>query len=165
MAQVNIREARPDDAQAIMELWNPVIKDSAVTFTSAQKTVAELKQQIQACHCDGRGFFVAEDTQGLIGFCTYFQFRNGPGYAHTMEHTIVLADRARGLGLGRKLMQSIFCHASAAGVHSLWAGVSAENPDGIAFHKSIGFTEVAILPKVGRKFDRWLDLVLLQKFL
>ena len=165
MSAITIRPVIPADAQAIAELWNPIIRDSAFTFTSAQKTVSGLTQQIMDCNREGRGFFWAEDSLGLIGFCTYFQFRSGPGYARTMEHSIILAERARGHGLGRQLMQILISHASTAGVHTLWAGVSGENPSGIAFHKALGFTQVAILPQVGRKFDRWMDLVLLQKFL
>jgi len=165
MSEIAIRLATPDDAKAIAELWNPIIRDSAFTFTSEQKTISGLEQQIQDCNRDDRGFFLAEDSQGIMGFSTYFQFRGGPGYSRTMEHSIILAERARGYGLGRRLMQTLMGHARTAGVHTLWAGVSGENPSGIAFHKSLGFTQVAVLPQVGRKFDRWLDLVLLQKFL
>ena len=165
MAQVEIRPARSSDASAIAALWNPIIEKTAFTFTSEFKTVTGIKRQIEICHHERRAYFVAVDRHGMVGFCTYFQFRNGPGYAQTMEHTIILADRARGQGIGRKLMQSLFNYARTAGVHSFMAGVTAENPVGIAFHEAIGFSKVAVLPKVGWKFNRWMDLVLLQKFL
>ena len=100
MSSITIRPVVPDDANAIAELWNPMIRDSAFTFTSAQKTVSGLTQQIKDCNQEGRGFFLAEDSLGLMGFCTYFQFRNGPGYAHTMEHSIILAERVRATVLG-----------------------------------------------------------------
>ena len=62
-------------------------------------------------------------------------------------------------------MSAIETHARDAGAISLFAGVSAENPAGRAFHARIGFTEVAILQRVGFKFGRAMDLVLMQKFL
>lgn len=118
---------------------------------------------------EGRGFWVAqsvgEGPQALGGFITYGQFRGGIGYAHTMEHTIIVDEGARGQGLGMRLMQDALDHASGAGVHSMWAGVSAENPAGVEFHTRAGFETVARLPQVGRKFGRWIDLILMQKIL
>ena len=57
MSSITIRPVIPDDANAIAELWNPMIRDSAFTFTSAQKTVSGLTQQIKDCNQEGRGFF------------------------------------------------------------------------------------------------------------
>ena len=108
---------------------------------------------------------VAEDEGRFLGFVSYLPFRRGVGYARTMEHAILLAPEARGRGAGRALMKAAEDHARAAGVGSLWAGVSGENPDGVAFHRSVGFEEVARLPKVGFKFGRWMDLVLMRKWL
>ena len=82
-----------------------------------------------------------------------------------MEHTVILSARAQGRGVGRALMSAIEDHARASGVHVMMAGVSAENPDGVAFHKAVGYAQVARIPQVGRKFGRWMDLVLLQKLL
>lgn len=113
----------------------------------------------------GHAFHVAEVSNRLCGFCTYGQFRGGVGYARTMEHTIILPPDAHGKGLGRALLTSVENHAQALGIHSFFAGVSAENPAGRAFHAALGYAEVAVLQRVGWKFGRWMDLVLMQKFL
>jgi len=60
-------------------------------------------------------------------------------------------------------MDRLCAHAAAAGKHMIYAGVSGENAAGIAFHTAIGFETMAVLPESGRKFDRWIDLVLMQK--
>lgn len=160
-----IRAATSADATGIAAIWNPVIRDTAITFNSAEKTVADIAGLILSRTSDGHAFLVAEDGGRIAGFATYAQFRGGIGYARTMEHTILLAPTAQGRGLGRALLTAIEDHARAAGALSLFAGVSAENPAGRAFHARLGFAEVAILQRVGFKFGRSMDLVLMQKFL
>lgn len=155
-----IRQARPEDAEAIAALWNPVIRDTAMTFNSVEKTSEVIAEDIAARHA----FLLAEDD-ALLGFATYGQFRGGVGYARTGEHTIVLAPDTRGRGIGRALMGALEGHAREAGFHSMIAGVSGENPGGIAFHERMGYAQVAVLPQVGWKFERWMDLILLQKLL
>ena len=155
-----VRAAREEDAPAIVALWNSFVRDSAVTFTTAEKSVEGIAADIAM---RGPAFQVAVDDDTFLGFATYFPFRNGPGYAYTTEHSIMLNPAARGRGAGRALMAALEDVARSEGVHSLFAGVSGENPEGVAFHAALGFTEVARLPEVGRKFDRWMDLVLMQK--
>lgn len=157
-----IRPARPEDAAGILPIVNHVIRETSITFTSTEKSEDQVRDEIASR--DG-AYFVAEADGRIKGFATYFQFRNGPGYARTMEHSIALSHDAWGQGAGRALMSALCDHAGARGVHSMWAGVSAENPSGVAFHARIGFAEVARLPEVGFKFGRWMDLVLMQKIL
>lgn len=160
-----IRDATPNDAAAIAAIWNPVIRDTAATFNAQEKTAADIAQMITARQTDGHAFLVATLDDRILGFATYSQFRGGIGYARTMEHTIILSPAATGQGTGRTLMRHLEQHARAAGAHSLFAGVSAENPAGLAFHSRAGFAEVARLQQVGHKFGRYMDLVLMQKFL
>ena len=155
-----IRPARPEDAPAIAAIWNRIIRDTVATFTTAEKDPAVLVEGMQT-----QPYWVAEEAGEILGFATYFQFRGGPGYAHTMEHSVHLDPRAQGKGLGRALMATLEDHARAQGVHSLFAGISGENAAGIAFHAALGYVHAARLSQVGRKFGRWHDLVLMQKFL
>ena len=156
-----IRPARPGDAPAIAEIWNAIIRDTVITFTTAEKDADTLAASI----ADGMPCLVAEEAGDILGFVTAFQFRGGPGYAHTFEHSIHMAPGAQGRGLGRALMAAMEAALGARGIHSLIAGVSGENASGIAFHAALGYREVARLPQVGRKFGRRHDLVLMQKIL
>ena len=154
-----IRAARPEDIPGIADIWNPIIRNTTVTFTAQIKSSQGLAEMIAT-----RPVFVVGQDR-VEGFATYGPFRGGDGYRHTAEHTIHLSPDARGRGQGRALMTHLMEHARAAGIHTLWAGCSAENTGGIAFHERLGFTRTADLPQVGRKFDRWIDLILLHRML
>jgi L-amino acid N-acyltransferase len=160
-----IRPAGPGDLADIVALWNPVIRDTTITFSSEEKTEAGLAAMIAERRAAGCEFFVARDAARLTGFASYAQFRPGNGYAQAMEHTIILAERAWRRGVGRRLMAAVEDHARAGGAHTLFAGVSGENVAGVAFHEAVGFRTVARIPEAGRKFGRWLDLVLMMKVL
>lgn len=160
---MTVRSATAGDAAAIAAIWNAVIRDTLITFNPVEKSEDEVGGLIAARTGAAGGTFVAEEAGVVLGFATYAQFRAGAGYARTMEHTILLSPTARGRGLGRALMAALEADARAKGVHSLFAGVSSANTEGRAFHAALGFREVAVLPEVGWKWDRWLDLHLMQK--
>ncbi|MFC3571047.1 GNAT family N-acetyltransferase [Paracoccus simplex] len=160
-----IRPAEDRDLTAILDFWNPLIRETTVTFSSEEKTAEGLAGMIAARRAAGREFLVAEAGGAVLGLVSYDQFRSGNGYAHCMEHTVILSAAARGRGVGRALMAAVEGHARAGGAHSMIAGVSAENEAAVAFHRAIGYRQVGQVPQAGRKFGRWLDLVLLQKIL
>ena len=160
---MNLRHAEASDAAAIAAIWNPVIRDSLITFNAAEKTDADIATLIEETRAAGHAFLLAEEADGIAGFGLYGQFRKGVGYARTVEHTIILAPSAQGRGIGRALLTALEDHARAGGAHMIFAGVSAANPHGRAFHAACGYVERATLPEVGFKKGRWLDLHLMQK--
>ena len=162
---VKILPASADDADAIVAIWNPIIRDTTVTFNSVEKSPADVTAMIDTRLAAGQAFLVARQGNNLLGFASYGTFRNGIGYARTVEHTVILADHAKGQGVGRALMEALESHARTNGIHSMIASVSEENSTAIAFHKALGYTQVAHVPEAGQKFGRWLDMVLLQKIL
>jgi Sortase and related acyltransferases len=156
-----IRPARAGDAPAIAAFWNPLIRETAITFSPLEKSEREIAAMIAERQC----FLVADAGAGPVGFATYAQFRSGPGYAYAQEHTIILAPQGRGRGTGRALMAALEDIARDHGHHAMIGGVSGSNPEGIAFHAAIGYRETGRLPEVGWKLGRWHDLVLMQKML
>lgn len=104
----------------------------------------------------------------VVGVATYGDFRDSvqrEGYRFTVEHTVHVDEHVRGRGVGRALMEALVTRAQASGLHAMVGAIDGENHESITFHERLGFVEVGRLPEVGRKFDRWLDLVLVQRTL
>ena len=157
-----IRDARPDDAAAIGRIWNPIIRDTAITFWPTERSEAEIRAYIAAKQDAGHGCFVWDDG-GILGFAAYGQFRNGGGYAHSMEHTIYAAPEARGLGIGAGLLAHVEDHARTRGARLMIGGVTGTNAGSVAFHRRHGYAEWGRIPCAGFKFGQWHDLVLMGK--
>ncbi|MBW7055742.1 GNAT family N-acetyltransferase [Paracoccus bogoriensis] len=158
-----LRAARPDDAGAVGAIWNPIIRDTAITFWPTERSEAEIAAIIADRASTGLAFLLAEDAGRVIGFATYGQFRGGAGYAHSMEHTIHLAPEARGKGLGRILLAAIEDHARAAGHRLMIGGITGSNTGSLAFHAAAGYREWGRIPAAGWKFGQFHDLVLMGK--
>ena len=156
-----IRPAQAIDASAIAALWNAMIRDTLATFTTVEKTEAEIVTLIAE---RPEAFWVYEG-QEIEGFATFGPFRAGPGYKATLEHTVIVAQTAQGRGVGRALLAQVEQGAQKVGAHVLVAGISSANPNAVAFHTRLGFQQTARLPEVGCKNGKWLDLIFMQKTL
>jgi phosphinothricin acetyltransferase len=157
-----IRHAKPEDAAHIAALWNWMIRDTLATFTTEEKRLGDLEEMIRSRR---DAFYVDTDAGLLRGFATFGPFRQGPGYAHTCEHSIIVDPAHHTLGIGRGLLAQIEKAARAAGQHVMIGAISSANPDALRFHLSCGFVQSGHLPQVGRKAGQWLDLILVQKTL
>ncbi|MEL7013556.1 MAG: N-acetyltransferase family protein [Pseudomonadota bacterium] len=160
-----IRPAIQSDAAQIAEIWNVYIRGTTVTFTTEEKSPADVTAYIETRQSGGMTVVVAEHGGVLVGFAAASVFRSGPGYDHTRETSVMLADGLSGRGTGRALMMAVEAHARDAKISALVAGISGENAAAVAFHARLGFQQVGLMPGVGRKFGRKLDLVLMQKTL
>ena len=159
-----IRRALAEDLPSIGRIWNTAIRETNQTFNSREKTQDELVNLLIERDAAGHALLVVDEGE-VVGFGTYSQFRGGVGYGRTMEHTLYLDPVLRGRGQGSALMAALEDHARDGGAHSLIGGIAGENEASILFHERLGYTRVATLPQVGYKFGRYMDLVLLQKFL
>ena len=97
------------------------------------------------------------------GYASSSPYRPKAGYRHTRETTIYLADGAAGQGLGRRLYGELLDLLVADGVHLALAAIALPNPASVALHQAFSFEEVGVMREVGRKQDRWIDVLWLQK--
>ncbi len=163
MAQLKLRAAELGDAGRLAEIRREIVLDPDLTFTTHLPLAGEIEAEIALAKETSTPYLVLEDNGVVVGYATWKQFRPGPGYAHTVEHSLHLAPVARGQGGGRILIEALVDYARSCGVRTLIAGISGVNPGGIAFHGKMGFVEVARLRSVGYKAGRWLDLILMQR--
>ena len=165
MTDWRIREARETDAGAIAAIINHEIRTGLAIWRYAERPVEDIRAMIAGRLAAGQAVLVAEDGTGVRGWGGYGPFRTGEGYDRTAEHSVHIAPDAQRLGIGRALLEQLIAHAARAGVHALIGGIDDTNTGSIALHRQMGFFEVGRLPEVGWKFDRWLNLVLMQKTL
>ncbi|GAB0113532.1 N-acetyltransferase family protein [Acidisoma sp. C75] len=166
MALLPLRDATEDDLPAILAILNDAILHSTASWQTAPNSLESRRQWFADRRTLGQPVLVATAADGTIaGFGAYGPFRAYQGYALTVEHSVYVDARFRGQGLGRAFLAALLAHAGKAGMHVMVGAISAENAVSIRLHESFGFTITGRMPEVGRKFDRWLELVLMQKIL
>ena len=127
---MTIRAATQADAAEIAAIWNDMIRNTLFTFTTEEKTETGIAAMI--LDRPGAVWVAQAEAEAIAGFVTYAQFRSGPGYRTSVEHSIVLGAGARGQGTGRALMDKAIASAAGQGHHVMVAGISAANAGGVA---------------------------------
>jgi phosphinothricin acetyltransferase len=158
-----IRDAVEDDFPGILAIYNEVMATSTAIFSDQPATLEDRKAWWTARRAQGYPVLVAVARAQVIGFGSFGDFRSWPGYRFTVEHSVHVDARFRGQGTGTALVEELLRRATFLGKHVMVAGIDAANTGSIRLHERLGFTRVGLLREVGRKFDRWLDLVFLQK--
>jgi phosphinothricin acetyltransferase len=164
-SEIRILDARPADAAAIGEILNDEILHTTASWNEAPRSRREMSGWLKDKKAEGLPVLVArppDSKDGVLGYASYGPFRAWAGYRYTVEHSVYVARGTRRLGIGEALLANLVERARIAGLHVMVGGIEAENEASLALHRKLGFAEVARLPEVGRKFDRWLTLVLMQ---
>jgi phosphinothricin acetyltransferase len=162
---MEIRDAGESDLPGLLTIYNDVIATSTAIYSYIPVTLEDRAQWWRARVATGYPVLVATDESGVLGFSTFGDFRTWPGYRFTVEHSVHVRSDTRGRGVGKELVQALFPRAAALGKHVMIAGVDAANEASIRFHERLGFEKSGHLREVGHKFDRWLDLVFLQRWI
>ncbi|MDH3704834.1 MAG: GNAT family N-acetyltransferase [Acidimicrobiia bacterium] len=159
-----IRPATTDDAAAIAEIYNVEVLESTVTFDIEPRTLAEQEAWLRD-RSGAHAVLVAEVDGAVAGFASLSSYRDRPAYRTSVEDSIYLHHDHRGQGHGRALLEELLTLATRHGFHAVFAKIVDGHEASIRLHEALGFERVGTEREVGRKFGRWLDVVLLQKLL
>jgi L-amino acid N-acyltransferase len=160
---MELRDAESADLPAILAIFNEVIANSTAIYFDEPVALSNRVAWFEARKKAGHPVIVAVDRGEVIGFGSFGDWRSAPGYVLSVEHSVhVRADRRRE-GVGRAIVENLIARARSAGKHVILGGVDAQNAASLAMHTGLGFETVVHFKEVGRKFDRFLDLVFVQK--
>lgn len=158
-----VRPAQLSDLPGILAIYNEVVATSTAIYAFEPSTLAERREWFESRRSKSYPVLVAAEGDAVCGFASFGDFRPWPGYAWTVEHSVhVRADRRRS-GVGRALVTALLPIAREMSKHVVIGGIDAENEPSLRMHEKLGFERVAHFKQVGRKFDRWLDLVFVQR--
>jgi phosphinothricin acetyltransferase len=166
MALVTIRKATREDLRPITEIYNYYVVNTPITFDLAPVTPEARAGWFEEHTSTPRHrLFVAEEAGKVIGYAGTGQFRDKAAYDTSVETTIYCANEVRGRGVGATLYAALFDALKDADVHRLLAGITLPNDASLKLHRRFGFTDVGVFSECGRKFDRYWDVVWMERSL
>ncbi|MDQ1546653.1 MAG: L-amino acid N-acyltransferase [Actinomycetota bacterium] len=157
-----IRPAVDADLDAILVIHNDAIQYSTALWTDETVERIDREDWLASRTSVGDAVLVAIENDQVAGYAAYAPWRAKFGYRHTVEDSVYIAEPFQGRGIGRSLLVELIEHARGAGHHVMLADIESGNAASIRLHESLGFVEAGHLREIGTKFDRWLDLTILQ---
>lgn len=158
-----VRPAERSDLPGILAIYNDVVATSTAIYTDSPSTLGERAEWFESRKRQGYPVLVAAEGGEVCGFTSFGDWRAWPGYATTVEHSVHVHASHRRAGVGRALLTALLPLARGLGKHVVLGAIDAENAASLGLHESLGFERVAHFKEVARKFDRWLDLVFVQR--
>lgn len=162
---ITIRDARPGDAEAIRAIYNDAVVNTTAVFDYAPRDTAAQTAWLEAKAAQNLPVLVAEGDGAVLGYASFGPFRPWPAYLYTVENAIYIAPGRRGRGIGRQLLSALVDTAASRGLRTMVAGITADNAASLRLHECLGFEPAGTIRDAGWKFERWLDLVFMQKML
>ena len=165
-----IRPSLDADLPAITAIYAHHVLTGTGTFEVDPPSLDDMRGRRADVLSKGLPWLVAveKETEGekVIGYAYCNWFKPRPAYRFSAEDSIYLSPEAAGKGIGRTLLAELMAQAQRAGVRKLIAVIGdSANAGSIAVHTSAGFQPVGVLKSCGWKFDKWLDVVLMDKAL
>jgi L-amino acid N-acyltransferase YncA len=158
---MRIRPAEPRDIDDLLDIRNDAILHSTALWTDEPVDRAEREAWFRRTTDEGDPILIADVDGRVAGYGTYGPWRRMSGYRHSVEDSVYVREEFQGQGIGRALVEELVAHARAAGKRAVFADIEAGNAGSIRLHERLGFRRVGLLPGIGWKYGRPLDLAIL----
>ena len=161
---VALRLARADDAEGILEIYAPVVRDTAISFEVEPPSPAEMRERI-ASILRMYPWLVAEERGRVAGYAYACAHRERKAYQWSVDVACYVHPDLRGQGVGKRLYRALLAILERQGFHAAFGGIALPNAASEALHASLGFEPVGVYREVGYKAGAWRDTVWYQRTL
>lgn len=161
---MEVRPATLDDAEAIRSIYNHEVLTGTATFDTVPRTVEEHRRW-QQDRSGAHVVLVAVEGGDVLGYGSLSEFRDRAAYRTTVEDSVYVSPAHQGRGVGRAVLDELVATAVQHGFHTVIARIAEHNEASVALHTACGFELAGVEREVGRKFGRWLDVVVMQLIL
>jgi phosphinothricin acetyltransferase len=156
----------PADLTALTDIYNHYVLHTAATFDVEPHSVEGRRAWFD--HYSDRGLYrllVAVRDGEVIGYASSSRFRPRQAYDTSIEVTVYLRSDTTGGGIGSALYEHLFTELREEPLHRAYAVIALPNPASVALHERFGFRAIGTMSEVGRKFDRWWDVLMMERSL
>ena len=154
-----IRSAVETDAQALTDLYNHYVVNTASTFEEEAVAPMAMWDRIEQVQSGlGLPWIVLEQNGELLGYACAVRWKLRSAYRFSCESSIYLHQDATGMGLGAVLYRALIDQLRERDIHTVLGGIALPNASSVALHEKLGFNKVAHLREVGYKFGQWVDV-------
>jgi phosphinothricin acetyltransferase len=161
---MELRLATIGDAEAIRDIYNLEVLESTATFDLVPRTLEAQRDYLEA-RSGAHAVLVAEAGGAVCGFGSLSPWRDRPAYSTSVEDSVYIHRDHQGQGVGRLILEELLATATKHGFHAVMARIVGGHEASIALHARCGFEVVGTEREIGRKFGRWLDVVLMERLL
>ena len=163
---MRIRALEDGDLPAVQAIYAHHVATSLGTFETEPPDVDKMRARHASIAEAGLPYLAAELDGRILGYAYANQFRPRAAYCSTVEDSIYVAPAAVGGGIGQALLNALIERCTVLGMRQMLAVIGdSQNAASIGAHRACGFAYVGVLTSVGRKFDRWVDVVIMQRAL
>ena len=164
-ASKTVRRVRSDDVNAISEIYNYYVMETAVTFEEKAVTPADILSRIRDVESSDLPWLVGEEKGRVVGYAYAKRWKERSAYRHSVEISVYVDHKHHKKGWGMELYRALFEELRDRDIHLAIGGITLPNEASIALHEKFGMEKVAHFREIGYKFGKWRDVGYWQKTL
>ena len=165
MGELTVRLAERGDAEAIRAIYNTEVTTSTSTFDLIPRSLGQQEEWLAARSGAFSAIVAVDADDAVVGFASLSPYKERAAYRTTVEDSVYVDPSRQGEGIGTALLTRLIDIARTSGFHTVMARIEASGAASRALHSRCGFELVGIEREVGRKFNRWLDVAVMQLLL